>query len=193
MKMNITKIYSVIAILFLLLSSCEKDDSLDPRPIIVQGQYITLTNISKKVFYDNVPTSNFEGVLKDPSGKVVKYNLYVRLKDQNGILGQYKLLKTITSFPHQLIISRDEIATALGVPVSALLVGGLYNFWGESFDANNTKTDFNSLSTVVKSNSSLQQGFRFKTQSLTNTPENNPPTNVLTNNTYTDFDNYTEY
>lgn len=162
------KIFLFPVFLLLLLSSCEKDDSLDPRPVLVAGQYVRLDITRGVLNFDEINTTSFGGLLTTPGGNVSSYNLYVRKTDIFGFAGEFKLLKTITSFPTDLSVTPSEIATALGVPLSSLVYGDIFRFYGESFDSSGNRADFYSLSNTVQSTPSMKQAYRFIT-TMTNT------------------------
>jgi hypothetical protein len=168
-------LFLVVFTILFSFSACEKDDSLDPRPVIVAGQYVRL-DITSKVLKsirtnspnpqftsDEVAQSSFGGLLTDPSGTVVKYNLYVKKRDINGVASEFKLLKVITSFPTNLEISSADIATALGIPTSEIVWAEEYFFYGESFNAAGKRADFYSLSATVQGAPGMKQAYRFKT------------------------------
>jgi len=173
----------VFALLLLANFSCQKDDSLDPRPIIVSGQYVRLDITNKRLNYDDIANTRFGGSITTPGGNVAKYNLYVRKNDIYGFSTDFKLVKTITSFPATLEVSPQDIATALDVPLASLVFGDTFRFYGESFSSTGNRVDFYSLSTTVQSTSSMKQGYRFVTD-MTNTAG-------VSSSELAGFDNYT--
>lgn len=162
--------------------SCERDESLDPRPVIDQGQYARL-DITSKVLNIDDDNSYFGGILTNPSGKIVTYNLYVKRRNGLGFVTEFAPLKTVTSFPYDLHITRNDIATGLGLQSSDLQFGDEYYFYAESFDAAGTKANFYSLSTSPQSVASMKQGYRFRT-TMQNTDFFSNPTNI------SEYDNY---
>ncbi|MBS7785690.1 hypothetical protein KIH23_00140 [Flavobacterium sp. CYK-55] len=167
----------IFSILSLGLLSCEKDQSLDPRPVQVGGPYMRL-DITSKVLKTKGPGTNnftdqevqdsyFGGLLTDPSGKVVQYKLYVKRRDSYGVGGEFKFVKEITSFPTELKVTQQEIADALGLSVSDLVFGDEYYFYAEAFDSVGKRSDYYSLSTTVQTAPGMKQAFRFRTTSVT--------------------------
>ena len=181
------KIIFILVLLFsvFFLQSCEKDQSLDPRPLIIDGQYVRLDITSKRLNFDDITNTYFGGTLSTPgsNNKVAKYNLYVRKTDINQFATEFVLLKTVTSFPYELKVTPQDIATALNVPESSLVFGDLFRFYGESFDNNGTRVDFYNLSATVQSTASMKQGYRFITD-MTNT-------NGMAPSELFGYDNYT--
>jgi hypothetical protein len=150
---------------FLSISSCQKDDSLDPRPLIQDGQFVRLDITNKRLNINESETTFFGGRLTKPGNNnpVVKYNLYVRKKDIYGFVTDFVLLKTITTFPMDLKVTLSEIATALNVPVSSLVFGDSFRFYGETFDVAGKRADFYSLSATIQGTPSYKQAYRFVT------------------------------
>lgn len=162
----------------LLLSSCEKDDSLDPRPVLVSGAFVRLDikdNTKKRLNADDVANSVFAGTLTAPGNNVATYNLYIRRTDGAGnSFGEFKLIRTVTSFPYELVISPSDIATALGIQISDIAFGDNYRFYGEAFDFSGKRSDYYSLSQTIQSNLLFYKpAFRFRTD-VTNTSGFNP-------------------
>jgi hypothetical protein len=149
---------------FVLFISCERDESLDPRPIFIDGNFVRLDITTKLLNFDD-PNVFFGGMLTAPRNQVSKYNLYVRKTDLQGAsLGDFKLLKTVTSFPLDLRISIADIAQALGVDESSILNNETFRFYGESFDLAGNRADFSNLSTAIRSNlASYKPAYRFNT------------------------------
>ena len=163
----------IFVIPFLILTffsflSCEKDDSLDPRPVLEAGNYVRLDITKKRLNIDDINATSFGGRLTAPGNKVASYNLYVRKKDIYGFTTDFKLIKTINTFPFDLDITPNDIATALNVDVSTLVFGDSFRFYGESFDANGKRADYYSLSATIQGAPSMKQAYRFVTD-MTNT------------------------
>ena len=150
-----------IAFFCFCISSCEKDESLDPRPLLVGGQFVRLDITRPRMNSEDINNTSFGGLLTAPSGNVAKFNLYVRKYD--GIISatEFKLVKTITSFPTNLSITPQDIATALNLPLSELKFADVFRFYGESFDANGNRADYYNLSATVQATISYKQAYRF--------------------------------
>lgn len=176
-----------IPFLFLLtligFTSCQKDDSLDPLPIRVAGQYLKLDITKKRLNFDDINNTSFGGYLTNPGNNVVKFNLYVRKKDIYGFATDFALVKTVTSFPSDLNITPNDIATALNVPLNTLVFGDNYRFYGESFNAAGDRADFYSLSATIQGAPSYKQAYRFVTDMTNN--------DGFTSGELNGFDNYT--
>jgi hypothetical protein len=156
-------LFFVLIFLAITFHGCQKDESLDPRAQLNPGLYARL-DITNKGFkeYDR-DNSYFGGLLTSPSGKIVKYNLYVKRRDPFRFASEFALVKTVTSFPFDLKIYLADIAAALNMPVSSLIFGDEYYFYAEAFDAEGNRTDYYSLSSTVRTSPAMKQGFRFRT------------------------------
>lgn len=168
-----------ISILFtffaLVFSSCEKDESVDPRPDLIAGQYIRLNVLNNSIDFNNIQTSAFVGEITNPSNTVVKYELFIRRRSANGInTSDFVLYKSITSFPYLLSVSAQDIADALGVNVSELQDGDIYRFIGYSYDANGVQSGYLNLSRTVQTTPSMKQGYRFSTNLSSTIDPDNP-------------------
>lgn len=160
------KIFLLTAFVLAMVSfsSCETQDSLDPRPVIVGGQYVRLDITKKLLAFEHMDTAEFGGTLTAPSGNVQKYVLKVRRRNPNGIVtGNYVEMLTVDTFPYELKITPQMIATALGITVSDLQFGDFYVFFGEAYGFDGTVTNYNNLSATVKAQPGMKQAFRFMT------------------------------
>lgn len=156
----------LLSLITLLFVSCEQDESLDPRPLIVEGEYVKLDVKNSEKFIDvtNKTTSAFKGLLTSPSGKIVKYELFIRRVNSLGNLtGDFQLFKTITSFPYQLEIKAQDIADFYNIPFDDVKQSEVYQFLAYSYDANGNKFGYSSLSRTVRTTASMKQGYKFKT------------------------------
>lgn len=170
--------------LLFTFTACETQDALDPRPVINAGQYVRL-DITKRLFsIDHLNETLFGGSLTTPGGNVVKYELFVRRANSSAVVtGNYVKLLTVTSFPSEISITPEMIATALGITTSDLQYGDVYRFLGYSYDANGNVADYNSLSATVKSQEGMKQGYKFMTTM-------SQDTNIISENLETTFNNY---
>ena len=164
------KILYFFVCLSLIFISCEKDDSLDPRPDLVPGQFVKLDIIKPLIDANNLSTSSFIGTLSTPSNNVDKYELYVARRDAFGFVSDFVLYETIITFPHELKVNASKLTTA-GIPV--ILDSDILRFYGKSYKNGNV-CDYNSLSATVKSQKSLKQGYKFFVPVTPNTIDNIP-------------------
>lgn len=165
--------YLPILILALFsFSSCE-DDSKNPLPERVSGQFIKLDidRFHRQLDNKDIANTYFAGILSNPGGTVVKYDLSVRRRDGGGIeTGDYVPLLSVNSFPYELKITPAMIAEALGLSLSDLQAGDFYRFYGVSYDANGNAANYTSLSALNRTTDAMEQGYRFNTN-LTDAPD----------------------
>jgi hypothetical protein len=164
--MIMKKIFFIpILIASLFLSSCEKDDSLDPLPLLVEGQYMRLDMARPRIDFNNLSTSSFGGLLTNPSNTVVRYELFVRWKRANTLSSEYIPLKTITSFPAELAITSQDVQdayVAFGMPIT-IVKGDEFFFIAYSYDANGVRAAYRDLSATIRGESAYKQAYKFNT------------------------------
>jgi hypothetical protein len=180
------KIFIIPTFILLLFafSACETQDSLDPRPVINAGQYVRLDITNRLFSIDHLEETVFGGKLTAPGGNVVKYELFVRRANSSGVItGNYVKLLTVTTFPSQLSITPEMIATALGISAADLQYSDVYRFLGYSYNANGVVADYNNLSATVKTQASMKQGYKFMTTM-------SQDSNIINLNLTTTFNNY---
>lgn len=167
-------------------SSCEQD-SLNPLPVQVKGSYVLLDLKQASLEFDNFETTAFRATLSNPSNNIARYELYVRRIDNNGFAtGDYKLLKTITAFPHELNITPYDLANALEIQPTDLRVSDVYRFNAYSYDASGNRTTYNDLSAILRTTPTMKQGYRWSADAKTVIV---PPPVGIPYNIYTPFTN----
>jgi hypothetical protein len=152
----------LVSSLFLLIS-CNEDEFLRPRAELIPGAYVRLDITSKRINIAQPNESFFGGIISTPGNNVAKYNLYVRKTDIFGVAGSFVPFKTFTTFPADLKVYTSDLASALGISNSDIVFGDNFRFYGESFDQNNVRSDYFSISSVIQSAPSMKQGYRFVT------------------------------
>lgn len=157
----------ILCTVLLSFSACEREEALDPRPVIVDGQYVRFDIKNQVLTSDHPETAIFGGTLTTPGDNVAKYELFVRRTNSFGVTsGNYVPLLTVQNFPSDLIITPQMIADALGISVTDLQSSDTYRFLGYSYSTSGVKSDYNSLSSTVKSQTGLKQGYKFMTSYL---------------------------
>lgn len=160
-KLFLLPVFILMASIF---SSCE-DDSTNPLPEEIGGQFMKLDIQTREMDFNNIDATAFGGVLSNPSNNVVRYELFVRRRDHLGFLtGDYVPLTTITSFPYQLAITPQMLATALGMQVSEFSNADKFIFIAYSYDANGNKSGYSNLARIIQVTDTMEQGYRFNTQ-----------------------------
>lgn len=158
-------VYTVLVLISAAFVSCEKDDSLDPLPVKVGGQFARLDITNKVLKAYDPENSYFGGLLTAPAGNIAEYKLYVKRRNEFGISSEFALVKTITSFPTELKIYESDIASALGLDPAAIGFGDEYYFYAESFDSSGKMANYFNLSATVQGAPGMKQAYRFRTTS----------------------------
>lgn len=161
--MKTMKYLSILFVSLIALSSCEKDESLDPLPLKMNGQMVTIDVKQDRMDFNNVDNTFFAGVLKCPANNVARFEMFVRREVGTDIKNDYVPLLTVTSFPYELRITPQMVADALGVPASTLQNGDFYRFYSYSYDANGVVATYRDLGRNITSERSLKQAYRFRT------------------------------
>ncbi len=155
--MNMKKYILLLLCITVFGSSCTKDESLDPRSVLVEGQFIKLDIIDPAIYATDLPNSTFKGMISAPANNVDKFEIFVARRDAFGFISDFVLYETITTFPYELTVNATKLAAA-GIPVIAN--SDFLRFYGKSYKGN-TVCDYNSLSSTIKSLKSMKQGYRF--------------------------------
>lgn len=159
-KLFLLPIFLLVAFSF---SSCE-EDHLNPLPEKVLGQYMKLDIKTRELDMKDLENTAFGGTLSNPSGNVAKYELFVRRRTGGFLTGDYVLLQTITSFPHELRVTPQMLATALNVNVSELLNTDVFAFFAYSYDAAGNRAGYLNLARIIQITPGMEQGYRFNTR-----------------------------
>jgi len=149
----------------LCFSSCEKDDSLDPLPLLVEGQYMRLDITRDRIDANNITTSSFGGLLTNPSHSVVKYDLFVRWFRPGTLSSEYVPLRTITSFPAELSVTTQDVEAAYADAGRTITVqdGDVFRFIAYSYDAKGVRAGYRELSATIRGESAYKQAYKFNT------------------------------
>jgi hypothetical protein len=150
-----------------ILLSCQKDESLDPRPLIVNGQYVRLDITNRILDFDSPTTTYFGGTVSAPANNIKKYKMFVKRRSANVFARDYvEIPLDISSFPYELKITPQLIATTLGLQITDLKQDDVFFFNCESEGIDGRITTYNNLSSVIKNQGSMKQGYRVVTQIL---------------------------
>jgi hypothetical protein len=144
-------IFSKILIIFCFFHiSCEKDESLDPRPNLVNGQYVRL-DITRDRLNLNDPNTSFGGFLTNPSKDVVRFELFIRLSRADIVQNDYIPFDVITSFDRDYAITPTMISQAFtnaGLDIGLLKKGDFFRIVGYSYNSDGVKSSYQDLSRV---------------------------------------------
>lgn len=159
---------SIYISLFLgvLLFSCKKTEITNPLADFKNlgiGSYITrVSNINLNMDY-NVGTSKV-GITVDQYGSEIdKIVLYV-VAGANPTPSAWKKIKTIsfTGKGTEVSTTEQEVATALGEPISALTPGNYYTFYNQVVTKDGKTYDVSNTPGALESNSNYNAVFRWQ-------------------------------
>ncbi len=154
----------VFFLAFICLIGCQKDESLDPRPLLVQGQFMRLDIKRDRLNANDLENTSFGGTLTNPSGTVVRYEMFVRLTRGGIVQTDYVPYDVLTSLPQELSITPAKIAQAYeiaGHSIAPLANGDFFRFIAYSYDSAGHKVGYGDLSRTVQTNESYKQAYRF--------------------------------
>ncbi len=158
--------FTLIWFLTVSLSSCEKDESKEPRPLFVDGQYVRIDFTDNRVLdFDNINNTFFGGLITTPGNNVRKFEITVKRRN-GGVWGAdfAKIPLEINVFPYELKITPQLLATSLNLPISDLKSNDFYLFRCSSTGLDGRIVTYNDLSAVIKNQSSMKQAYLFVTQ-----------------------------
>ncbi|MCH2490605.1 MAG: hypothetical protein MK211_10700 [Flavobacteriales bacterium] len=154
---NYIKLILTICLVSIAFTGCEGDDSFfgdqifndDTRVpyVSIQDRNEDLEDIVGNNFWSFQLTAENDGnqvriEYDSQDNNIVSHEVYVGFdsNDSTAPLESDVLLATITSFPTELIFTKEAVANALNVPVSDLDTGSVY-FRGRSRDADGNVVD----------------------------------------------------
>lgn len=149
-----------------MLFSCKKTEITNPLADFKNlgiGSYITKVSVLNLNLDYNVATSKV-GITIDQYGEDVdKVVLYV-VVGANPTPSAWKKIKTITftGTGTEVSATSQEVATALGVAVSALTPGNYYTFYNQVITKNGKTYDVSNTPGALESNSNYNAVFRWQ-------------------------------
>ena len=149
-----------------MLFSCKKTEITNPLADFKNlgiGSYITKVSVLNLNLDYNVATSKV-GITIDQYGEDVdKVVLYV-VVGANPTPSAWKKIKTITftGTGTEVSATSQEVATALGVAVSALTPGNYYTFYNQVITKNGKTYDVSNTPGALESNSNYNSVFRWQ-------------------------------
>ncbi len=152
----------------LLVSSCnqEADPSLDPRPLLVNGQFMRLDIQKDRLDATDLQNTSFGGPLTNPSGTVVRFEMFVRVSRAGDLISDYLLYDKIYSFPYELSVTPASIEAVYareGIPLT-LRNADKIRFVTFSYDSSENKVGYTNLSRTVQTEAGYKQAYRFNLQ-----------------------------
>jgi len=146
---------TVVAILLVTTRSCKKGDVVSDFAANGTGTYLTLVSTNNiTIDYSNLATTKVSITVKEYGDPLDKIVVYVTKGAVTLDRTKWKKVKEYTyAGETKLEVSATEIATALGIPVTALEPGATYSLYnqgvtktGNIHDAANTNSAYQGLS-----------------------------------------------
>jgi len=141
---------ALLAFLFLIAFSCEDKEVASDFNTLTQGSYLTLTKVNNtNIDYSALNTSTVSIQVGGKGSPIDKVNIYVATEPTLDKT-HWKAVKSIPFTEGvNLDVKATEIATALGIPPTALEPGHQYTLYnevvtkdGRTFSSINTDADF---------------------------------------------------
>ena len=150
----------------IVLSSCKKSGVQNPLADVANlgvGSYITLASTVNLNFSFNTPSSLVSIKVNQYGGEVDKVVLYV-VQGSNSNPAVWKKIKTIPFTGNGTVLSAtsQEVATALGVAVSALTPGNFYTFYNQVITKDGKTYDLSNTLGALENNSNYNAVFRWQ-------------------------------
>lgn len=145
------KIIFALAITAIFTTACDKQEDSFADEIFNDDNnypYVSIQDVNEEIAYSGTGNNfwGFELVAENDGNQVriiyraqdpniVNHQVYVGFdnNDSTAPLDSDVLIETITTFPTELVFTKEDVAAALGVPVTDLETGSVY-FRGRSID-----------------------------------------------------------
>jgi len=151
MKKIILKFFITGAAIATLVTGCKKGDINGDIAAVTIGSYVTEVARGNAIIdYANLATSKVDVTVKEYGQPVDKIKLFVSKGALTADKSQWKAIKEVPyNGDTKLEVTANEIATALGIPVTGLETGATYTIYnqviskdGQVHDITNTGADF---------------------------------------------------
>lgn len=175
------RLLQLASCLFLILiSSCEDEDK---DPLFVDADvnnfapYVRLLPPSSNIFdISQIADASYKGTLETPTDNVASWSVSVN-RVSGGIQSETVFLRTISSFPSELEITSQAIATALNISVDDLMAGDNIQFIGSSLGTNGTELTFDDISGNITGQPAQFQSYEFNI--IVGCPELTEPIDIV--------------
>ncbi len=161
------KILIFIAVSALAFTMSCKDESLNPYPETIEGAFIIFSEIKIPAFnLNDLANAEFVATLSDPGGVTTSYEVSVSLF-KGGVSTDTFAIKTVSSFPSDLVITAAEASALVGIELDSLEGGDRFDFIATSTGPNNQKViaygDDNNIGSDLFGNSGQKQAYIWST------------------------------
>ena len=151
--------------LVILVPACKKTGEQNPLADISNlsvGSYPTLVSNGNLNFNYNVPTSKVDIKIDKYGEDIDKIDLFV-VEGANSDPSKWKKIKSIpfTGTGTALSATSQEVATALGVSLTALSPGNFYTFYNRAITKSGKQYDLSTVGNALGSNSNYNACFQW--------------------------------
>lgn len=157
---NIFKIFT-LCLVMLTMSNCEE---IEKSPLAEErfGAFVTL-DVDNAILDAGAPeTSAFSGTFRATNDQVASHSVEVSVGPNGGAATPFVEVFSATSFPAEMNVTMVDIAAALGVDVSEILIpGSSLNFIATTTATDGTVVSINDLNADLVAESGQRQGYRF--------------------------------
>ncbi len=154
-----------------LFASCEDEDKrLLPfgEPGAVEGRagvFVTADVTVAVIDGNDVANGTFEFTVGAPNNNVASFDIIAqrRTPAPASTQSEYALIKTVTEFPSDVVITTEELASAFGLTVSELGLGDTFVFRNVATGTQGEIVEFDDLDADLQSEAGQMQGFGLST------------------------------
>lgn len=161
---NINKIILGLLAVSLAFISCEDEDK-DPITVHIgdanKAAYVRINGYQSIVPVTDVPDAVFSATVNDRLGNVASWDLTVQLERGGDIIAGPADLVSLSSFPTDISITYDEIATALGLTTADISAGDFVRFLGTATGKDGKVWTFENFSASITGQPEQLQAFNF--------------------------------
>jgi len=161
---NINKLILGLLAIFLAFTSC-KDDNKDPLTIHLDPNnipaYVRITGYQSIVPVTAVPEAVFSATLNDRRGNVASYDLAVQIERGGDIIAGPAPVLSVSSFPTDISVSYEELASLLGITTADISAGDFVRFLGTSTRTDGSVYTFENFSASITGQPEQFQSYNF--------------------------------
>jgi len=161
---NMNKIILGLLVVSLAFTSCRDDDK---DPLVVHEDpdnipaYVRIKGYQSIVPVTEVPDAVFEATVSDRRGNVASYDLAVQIERGGDIVAGPAAVVSVTSFPTDIAVTYDEIASVLGLTTADIAAGDFIRFLGTSTRTDGSVYTIDNFSASITGQSEQFQSYSF--------------------------------
>ena len=161
---NINKIILGLLVVSLAFTSCHDDDK-DPLTVHTDANnipaYVRIKGYQNLIPITEVPAAVFAATVSDRRGNVASWDLTVQLESGGDIVAGPAAVITVNSFPADISITYEELATLLGITTADISAGDFVRFLGTSTRTDGQVYTIDNFSASITGQSEQFQAYNF--------------------------------